>query len=269
MILSIIGLIFAAALFLSAGVLAATDLPPWVSVSARSGGVFIAALSLLFLGIHLWRTYGHLLKSRPKPASPPPDPAAETMDRLARLLAKIEPNSAAAEARLQDAKIAAETLMKQALRVVERIEELERQATFINQAADAIKSGQRDQVAYLAGKVGDDSLRTMPLSPYLITRSDFRTEAFILLASERGALEESAAGYGRLVTALVGQLAQARTRVIGLEQQIRMLEASHPILLIEQGLNESIKALNLRAEPALRWTAKQALPAGVQGYIRG
>lgn len=229
---------------------------------------FIVAIVLF--GIYAWNRWGKKALEKPAPPPPaPPDPAAEAMDRVARLLAQIEPNAADAEARLRDAEMAADVLMRQVLKVVDRIEELERQADFINQATDAIQAGQRDQIAYLAGKIGDDSLRALLLSPYLVTRQDFRSEAFVLLANERGTLEESAAGYGRLVTALVGQLAQARTRVIGLDQQIQMLEASHPILLIEQGLNKSIEALNLRAQPALRWTAKQALPAGVAGYLRG
>ncbi|MCL4295709.1 MAG: hypothetical protein KJ077_08275 [Anaerolineae bacterium] len=234
-------------------------------------GVFVL-IALAGIGWAIWKFIEHR-RAKAKPAEievtpPPPDPAAEAADRLAQLLARIEPNSATAEAGLLDARIATDLLTRQVLKVVERVETLERRAGYLAQAADAIQAGQRDQVAYLAGKVGDDSLQTLLLSPYLITRADLKTEAFVLLANERGSLEECAAGYSRLITALVGQLAQARTRILGLEQSIQMLEASHPILLIEQGLKESIDALNLRAEPALRWTARQALPAGVQGYLR-
>lgn len=191
------------------------------------------------------------------------------MERVARLLAAIEPNTTKAEAQLRDARMATQTLMAQVIKVVERIEDLERQAGFIAEAVEAIHTGSREQVAYVAAKVSDDSLRQMLQSPYVVSRDDFKTEAFVLLANERGTLEECAAGYGRLVTALCGQLAQARTRATGLEQSIVMLEASHPILMIEQGLSKSIDALNLRATPALRWTAKQALPAGVAGYLKG
>lgn len=199
--------------------------------------------------------------------APAQDPAKETMDRLTKLLSKIEPNSAAAEAKLLDARTATEVLTRQVLKVVERVEHLERQADCINQTVVAIRTGQRADIAYLAGKLGDDSLRQILLSPYLVSRPDFQTEAFGLLANERGSLEECAAGYSRLVTALVVQLARARTRILSLEQSVQMLEASHPLLQIEQGLQQSVEALNLRTEPALRWTAKQALPAGVQGYL--
>lgn len=233
---------------------------------------FFVLLALGGIGWAIWKFIEHR-RAKTKAADieitpPPPDPAAETMDRLAQLLARIEPNSASAEARLQDARIATETLTRQVLKVVERIENLERQAGYLIQVTEAIQAGQRDQIAYIAARLGDDSLRSILLSPYLVTRADLKTEALVLIANERGGLEECAAGYGRLVTALVTQLAQARIRILSLEQSIQMLEASHPILLIEQGLQSSVDALNLRAEPALRWTAKQALPAGVQGYLR-
>lgn len=233
-------------------------------------GLTIFVVVLVLFGIYAWRRWGKRLIEKPSPAPlPPPDPAVEAMERVTRLLSVIEPNTAKAEAQLRDARMATQTLMSQVLKVVERIESLERQAGYITEAVEAIHSGSREQVAYIAGKVGDDSLRQMLLSPYVCGREDFRSEAFILLANERGTLEECAAGYGRLVTALCGQLAQARTRVTGLEQSVVMLEASHPILLIEQGLSKSIDALNLRATPALRWTAKQALPVGVAGYLKG
>lgn len=232
-------------------------------------------IGAIYLGWKLWRKIkkeDREIKREAEIVVPPPplppDPATETVDRLTKLLSRIEPNTAEAEAKLFDARTATETLTRQVLKVVERVENLERQAGYIGQAVEAIQTGQRDKVAYLAGKLGDDSLRSLLLSPYLVSRDDFKIEAFVLLANERGSLEECAAGYGRLVTALVAQLAQARTRIIGLEQSIQMLEASHPLILIEQGLQKSIEALNLRAEPALRWTAKQALPAGVQGYLK-
>lgn len=197
----------------------------------------------------------------------PTDPAIETMTRLARLLSRVEPDSAEAEARLADARAATEALSKQVLRVVERIEDLERQEATLSEAVDAIRTGDREKIAYLAGKVSDDGLRALLLSPHLVARDDFKAEAYVLLANERGSLEECALGYGRLVKALVSQLAQARKRIIALEQSVTMLEATSPVLVIEVGLRKSIDALNLRAEPALRWTAKQELPPGVQGYL--
>lgn len=195
------------------------------------------------------------------------DPAVESMNRLARLLSRVEPNSSEAEARLADARNATEALSRQVLRVVERIEELERQAGYLNQAVEAIHGGEREKIAYLAAKVADDGLRRLLLSPFLVSRDDFKAEAYVLLANERGSLEECALGYSRLVKALVSQLAQARKRIIALEQSVTMLEATSPVLVIEVGLRKSIEALNLRAEPALRWTAKQELPPGVQGYL--
>lgn len=272
---SLILLFVAITLYLTGRVLAATDLQPWAPAAAEAVAALIALVAILLGATDLWRAYGHLLKDlfkkQPGPAQAAPvavDPAQETMDRVTRLLTRIEPNATDAEARLQDARIATDLLTRQVLKVVERVEGLERQADYLNQVTDAIRSGQRTDVAYLAGKMSDDSLRTLLLSPYLTSRSDFQTEAFVLLANERGSLEECAVGYSRLITALVTQLAQARTRIIGMEQSIAMLEASSPILMIETGLQKSLEALNLRAEPALRWTAKQALPSGVQGYLR-
>ncbi|MCL4296403.1 MAG: hypothetical protein KJ077_11775 [Anaerolineae bacterium] len=266
-------LLISSILYFSGPVLAATDLPIWSPLAVRAAASFLLVITSLLLLNYLWRKYGQNLFKSPAAVhgeEKPPivDPAKETMDRLAKLLSKIEPNTTDAEARLQDARIATETLIRQVLKVVERVEDLERQANYIGQATEAIQAGRRDDLAYLAGKINDSGLRTLLLSPYLASRTDLKTEAFVLLANERGTLEECAAGYGRLVTALCGQLAQARSRIVGLEQQIEMLEASHPILLIEQGLQESVDALNLRAQPALRWTAKQALPAGVQGYLK-
>ncbi|GIK37606.1 MAG: hypothetical protein BroJett011_14390 [Chloroflexota bacterium] len=273
---SLILLFVAITLYLISRVLLATDLPPWIPAAVEAVAVLVAIVAVMMGAVHLWRAYGHLLKAlfKEQPAAlaqaapPPPDPAKETMDRVTQLLARIEPNSADAEARLQDVRVATDTLTRQVLKLVERVEGLEHQANYLNQVTDAIRSGQRTEIAYLAGKIGDESLRTLLLSSYLVSREDFKTEVFVLLANEHGSLEECAAGYGRLITALVGQLAQARTRIVGLEQSITMLEASSPLLLIEQGLQQSIEALNLRAEPALRWTAKQTLPAGVQGYLR-
>jgi hypothetical protein len=243
-----------------------------MSIDTVANNLVLGILALIALEVAMgWGIWKFIQrrqqnKAEAKPAAPP-DPAVETMNQLTRLLANIEPNSVEAEARLMDARIATEALTRQVLKVVERVEDLERQAGYLNRAIDAIRTGQRKEIAYLAGKLGDENLRALLLSPFLATRDDFKTEAFVLLANERGSLEECAAGYVRLVTALVGQLAQARTRIIGLEQSVTMLEATHPVLLIEVGLKESIEALNLRAEPALRWSAKQALPAGVQGYL--
>ena len=232
--------------------------------------IFVFILAVIgLLGWVAWKLYKrHVVKEESVAAeAKPADPAIEAMDRLTRLLAAIEPNTSAAEAKLLDAQVAAEVLVKQILRVVERVEELERKADYVSEAIEAIHSGERDRVAYVAGKFNDVSLQALLLSPYVVTRADLKTEAFVLLGHERGSLEECAAGYGRLTTALVAQLAQARSRILGLQQQIQMLEASHPLLQIEHGFQESIKALNLRAQPALRWTAKQALPAGVQSYL--
>lgn len=234
----------------------------WYAVDILLVVGVLAALTVA--GIWLWHKWGR--KAIKKPVTPP-DPAVETMDRLALLLASIEPNTQEAEKKLMDAKVASENLMRQILVVVEKIEELEREAQHIAQVVEAIRGGKRDEIAYWAGHIRDKTLRPLLLSPYLESRDDLRTEAFVLLANERGTLEECAHGYGKLVSALAGQLAQARNRTIGLEAQVQMLEASHPILLIEKGLSESIDALNLRAQPALRWTAKQQLPSGIRGFL--
>lgn len=233
--------------------------------------VVLAVGSILAISAFVWSGRRRLSptpeRESAKDPNAPSDPAVEAMNRLARLLSRVEPDSAEAEARLADARTATEALSQQVLRVVERIEELERQAAYLNEAVDAIRTGDREKIAYVAGKVADDGLRALLLSPQLASRDAFKAEAYVLLASERGSLEECALGYSRLVQALVGQLAQARKRIIALEQSVTMLEATSPVLLIEVGLRRSIDALNLRAEPALRWTAKQELPPGVQGYL--
>lgn len=240
------------------------------------GAVVINGMAVVFaltviglIGFAVWKLYKRHVVAQESTTKDdkPNDPAMEAMERLTKLLAAIEPNTTAAESKLRDAQMAAEILVRQILRVVDRIEELERKAGYVSEAIEAIRKGSREDLAYIAGKFSDTGLQTLLLSPYLVTRENMRTEAYVLLGNERGSLEECAAGYGRLTTALVAQLAQARTRALGLQQQIQMLEASHPLLQIEQGFQESVKALNLRAQPALRWTAKQSLPSGVQGYL--
>lgn len=202
-----------------------------------------------------------------QPAPKEAKPIQQAMLRLTDLLAGLEPNTQEADIRLMDARQWTETLVSQVLRVVEKIEEMEEQVKNLGEAIEAINSGQRDKVAYAAGKVTDPVIQQLLRSPYIIRRPEFRTDAITLISGEMGTLEQWGRSYSNFVTALFAQLAQVRDRAVMLQAGRNMLEASKPVLQIQTSLDEAGTALQLRAQPALRMMARQALPGPASGLL--
>lgn len=229
----------------------------WLSYLLLAAGVIsvIYTVFILFKRVPL-----------PEPEKPPaaPEearPIQQAMVKLSDFLAQMEPNVQEADTRLLDAKQWTETLVSQVLRVVEKIEEMESQIKSLGDAIEAINSGERDKVAYAAGLIADPTIRQILRSPYVVKRQDFRAEAITLISGEMGTLVQWGRSYGNFVTALFTQISLARDKAVMLEAGRDMLEASKPVLQIQVSLNEARDALQLRAQPALRMMARQALPA--------
>lgn len=195
------------------------------------------------------------------------DKTTESMSRLLNLLSSIEPNVEKAEAKILDAQIQTEILVNQILRVTQKIEELEIKIEIISDIVSSIRENNRENLVYSAARLNDNILQKFLLSTYILSRQELKNEAYVLLLYEKGTMEQIGESYSRMVSALVSQLSLARGKIAGLQQQIQMLESSHPLLQIESSLKDSVEVLNLRAQPALRWTAKREVPANIQGYL--
>lgn len=208
-------------------------------------------------------------------ADPEPAPIEETgpiqeaMNNLTVLLSQIQPNAEEADKKLTDARVWTETLVSHVLGVVEKIELIRSEVGHLSAALDALNTGQREQVAYAAGKVADGDIRRLLLSPYVLTDSHFKVEAIVLISSQLGAREQWSESYQRFASALFGQIAEVKARALSLEQGRDMLQASHPVLIIQKSLNEAQDALRLKS-PGIRYAARQSLPGSVSvNLLRG
>lgn len=235
---------------------------------------FILLIAIALIGLwYVWKFYlQKKLNSKKQKSSENneqvviEDKTADSMNRLITLLSTIEPNVERAESCLLDAQVQTEILVNQILRVVQKVEELELRVICIENIISALQSDDRQGVVFNVAKLDDLILQKFLMSPFIL-RQDLKIEALSLLSYERGTVIKFGESYSRLVTSLVNQLSLARGKINGLQQQIQMLEATHPLLVIESSLKKSVDVLNLRAQPALRWTAKKEIPAQIQGYL--
>jgi hypothetical protein len=251
-------------------VVLSTEVPRWIATALEWLGYLLlvgAGIATIYAVFLLLRSMVPKPDSEPAPIPTEAKPIQQAMVKLSDLLAQLEPNVQEADAKLLDAQTWTGALVAQVLRVVEKIEEMEGQVKALGEAIEAINGGERDKVAYAAGKVADPTIRQILRSPYIVKRPDFRADAITLISGEMGTLEQWGRSYGNFVTALFAQISMARDKAVMLQAGRDMLEASQPVLLIQMSLNEASDALRLRAQPALRMMARQALPAPVVSLL--
>lgn len=161
-------------------------------------------------------------------------------------LARQDRNAAVVE--LQAAEVQATVLVSLIRRMVAQAATLERGVEDLQQALDAVASGDRQRMAQAAGAV-DAHLGSLLLE----SNGDeaYRADLAALIAGQVGSCRKQARTNRQMASAWTGVLGQYRMRTGNLRAGLHLADAVEPLVRLDAHLGEAEKALSAACAPRL------------------
>ncbi len=189
---------------------------------------------------------------------PEADRVSDTLADLGRRLDDIERNRDQAIVKLQDANLLASTLVNLIRRTVAKSKSLMRECQLLENALEALVSGDPLHIAQAAGQLDDDHIRNLMLE----TNGDesYRNSVIHLVATQTGATRSSANALSELSNAWIESLTSYRAQTARLSVVIDVLDAARPLSSLDTSLRVAQSFLMMKDKPELHQVTRM-LPA--------
>lgn len=245
--------------------------PKWLSTMLKylsylftAGGIG----ALVWAGILLFE---QLPRSNPASAQEPEDVTKlrSSMKRFAEYISNLKPDLEEGDKLLNDAVQKTELLVKQILALVYRIRKMEQTVANLDKAVEAIETGNEKDIARAAGVVTDRVLKRMILSRNLLQSEKYRLNVIRLLLNDREVISTWVETYHDFSESLFDELTLIQDKTKFLRAGRVMLQATSPIVEINQQLAQAATALQLRKRLGMREMAREVLPPQAVHFIEG
>lgn len=253
------------------------ELSTWAEATvvlvARVSGTAVLVLGLVLIGSVALAVFRFLVKLFPsmfefaienkeeEKAEEVVDQAKEvslTLEELSHRLNDIEANRGQAIMKLQDAHVLATTLVALIRRTMAKARDLVDAGQLLEDALDALVSGDQMAIRRAAGALNDQHIRDLLLD----TNGDdrYRESVLNLMATQTGALRSQSAALSQLSNRWIETLTIQRAQTARLAVVIDALDAARPIATIDTNLKIAQSFLMMQGQPELHQIAA-ALPA--------
>jgi len=189
----------------------------------------------------------------------------ETMRNLSQTLATIESDGSKASLLLLDAQTYTQSLVELIQAIALKAQDMAEEAEQLQEALEAIASGDPLQIAQAAGQVEDAQIRTLMLSK--VRAEDFWQDTAMLISSQLGTLLQWEKGYRKFASNLLAEVSKAKAQLAASSAALELVGTSRPLLQAQTNLNEAQTYLQIQRQPGL-YEAAQALPAINAGLLK-